>query len=70
MVAHLSPPGPDLDPHVSALTSQGLQGISIIMPSVSYEWRGQPMVALASLSLYVGLILGAFFWGCSCDIVG
>ncbi|KAL1404903.1 hypothetical protein Q8F55_008514 [Vanrija albida] len=47
-----------------------LQGISIIMPSVSYEWRGQPMVALASLSLYVGLILGAAFWGCSCDIVG
>lgn len=40
------------------------------MPWISYEWRGYPFVRHANLSLYVGLICGAFFWGCSADVVG
>ncbi|TXT09236.1 hypothetical protein VHUM_02710 [Vanrija humicola] len=47
-----------------------LQGIAIIMPAVANEWRGYPEVRLATLALYVGLIIGATFWGCSCDIIG
>lgn len=40
------------------------------MPAVANEWRGYPTVRLATLALYVGLIIGATFWGCSCDIIG
>ncbi|ORX35168.1 major facilitator superfamily domain-containing protein [Kockovaella imperatae] len=47
-----------------------LQGISILNPSIGNEFRGQPGVGNISLALYAGLILGATFWGCSCDIVG
>ncbi|KAH8919086.1 MFS general substrate transporter [Atractiella rhizophila] len=47
-----------------------LQAISIVMPAVSYELKGEPQVRLSSLALYAGLIVGATFWGCSCDIVG
>ncbi|KAH8919089.1 MFS general substrate transporter [Atractiella rhizophila] len=47
-----------------------LQGIAIIMPAVSNELKPYPEVRLATLALYAGLIVGATFWGCSCDIIG
>jgi hypothetical protein len=40
------------------------------MPAVANEWRGYPDVRLATLALYAGLIVGATFWGCSCDVIG
>ena len=50
--------------------SSGLQAISILNPAIGHEYRGQPNVGLISLALYAGLIVGATFWGSSCDIVG
>lgn len=42
------------------------------MPSVANElgWRGYPEVRLATLALYAGLVVGAAFWGMTCDVVG
>lgn len=37
---------------------------------VANEWRGYPTVRLATLALYVGLIIGAVFWGTTCDVWG
>lgn len=34
----------------------------------SYAGRGE--VRLATLALYVGLIVGAMFWGMTCDVIG
>lgn len=37
---------------------------------VANEWRGYPTVRLATLALYAGLIVGAVFWGTTCDVWG
>lgn len=47
-----------------------LQAIAIVMPAVANEWIGYPHVRMATLALYAGLIVGAFFWGMSADVVG
>ncbi|KAF8311953.1 MFS general substrate transporter [Clavulina sp. PMI_390] len=47
-----------------------LQGIAIIMPAVANEWIGYPHVRMATLALYAGLIVGAVFWGTTCDVWG
>lgn len=42
------------------------------MPAVANEtgWRVYPEVRLATLALYAGLVVGAAFWGMTCDVVG
>ena len=40
------------------------------MPAVANEWIGYPYVRMATLALYAGLIVGATFWGMSCDVIG
>lgn len=37
---------------------------------VANEWIGYPKVRLATLALYCGLIVGAIFWGTTCDVWG
>jgi hypothetical protein len=48
----------------------GLQAIAIVMPAVANEWVGYPHVRMATFALYAGLIVGATFWGMSCDVIG
>lgn len=46
-----------------------LQGVAIILPAISREM--QPThIAFATLSLFVGLIVGATIWGVLADIIG
>jgi hypothetical protein len=40
------------------------------MPAVANEWVGYPHVRMATFALYAGLIVGATFWGMSCDVIG
>lgn len=40
------------------------------MPAVANEFKPYPEVRLSTLALYAGLIVGATFWGMSCDVVG
>lgn len=40
------------------------------MPAVNNEWIGGPYIRMSTLALYAGLIVGATFWGMSCDVVG
>ncbi|GAA93990.1 uncharacterized protein L969DRAFT_92928 [Mixia osmundae IAM 14324] len=48
-----------------------LQGVAIILPQITRELSPPGgHVAFVTLSLYVGLILGASLWGVSADIVG
>lgn len=67
--------------NVASDTSQntltpGLQIVAILQPAISYQWIGETAgaqnfdVRFTTLALYVGLILGASFWGCSADIIG
>jgi hypothetical protein len=53
-----------------SLTLPGLQAIAIVMPAVANEWVGYPHVRMATFALYAGLIVGATFWGMSCDVIG
>lgn len=58
-------------------SSQWLQAIAIVMQSVSMDvmvrdssYEGGTRVRFASLALYAGLIVGAAFWGTTCDVIG
>ncbi|KAF8753288.1 MFS general substrate transporter [Rhizoctonia solani] len=46
-----------------------LQGVAIILPSIEREMQPEH-IAFATLSLYVGLIVGATTWGILADIIG
>ncbi|KAL8278210.1 hypothetical protein RQP46_009383 [Phenoliferia psychrophenolica] len=53
-----------------------LQSIAILMPAIANQ-DGWPKysgpngtVRLATLALYAGLIVGAMFWGMTCDVIG
>ncbi|KAH8835122.1 MFS general substrate transporter [Flagelloscypha sp. PMI_526] len=46
-----------------------LQGVAIILPQIQKELN-PTRVEYATLSLYVGLILGASVWGVLCDLIG
>ncbi|CAE6479140.1 unnamed protein product [Rhizoctonia solani] len=46
-----------------------LQGVAIILPSIEREMQPQH-IAFVTLSLYVGLIVGATTWGVLADIIG
>lgn len=40
------------------------------MPWIGYEFIDDIHVKFATLALYAGLIVGASFWGASCDLIG
>ncbi|CAE6429807.1 unnamed protein product [Rhizoctonia solani] len=46
-----------------------LQGVAIILPSIEREMQPEH-IAFATLSLYVGLIVGATTWGVLADVIG
>ncbi|CAE6379903.1 unnamed protein product [Rhizoctonia solani] len=46
-----------------------LQGVAIILPSIEREMQPEH-IAFATLSLYVGLIVGATTWGILADVIG
>ncbi|KAL4915023.1 hypothetical protein BDW62DRAFT_219680 [Aspergillus aurantiobrunneus] len=46
------------------------QGIASIQPPIQLEFTDIKRVSYSSVAYYVGLILGASFWGISCDLVG
>ncbi|CAG8217498.1 unnamed protein product [Penicillium olsonii] len=46
------------------------QGIGSVQPPIKQEFSGIVQVSYSSVAYYVGLILGASFWGLSSDLVG
>ena len=46
-----------------------LQGVAVIRPQVQ-EDLAPSRIEYVTLSLYVGLILGATTWGCLADVIG
>lgn len=53
------------------LTSTGLQTVAITLPSLSAEFGvSGTNVRFTTLSLFLGLTLGALFWGITADMVG
>ncbi|KAI9050202.1 hypothetical protein LZ554_006343 [Drepanopeziza brunnea f. sp. 'monogermtubi'] len=46
------------------------QGIGTVQPLIQLEFDDITRVAYSSVAYYVGLILGAFFWGVSADFIG
>ncbi|KAL4782315.1 hypothetical protein BJX76DRAFT_369220 [Aspergillus varians] len=46
------------------------QGIASVQPPIQLEFSGIKHVSYSSVAYYTGLILGASFWGISCDLVG
>jgi MFS family permease len=46
-----------------------LQGVAVVLPQVQQELL-PVRVEFATLSLYVGLILGATTWGVMADLIG
>lgn len=53
------------------LTLTGLQTVAITLPSLSAEFGvSETSVRFTTLSLFVGLTLGALFWGITADIFG
>jgi MFS family permease len=46
-----------------------LQGVAIILPQVGKEFN-PPHETFLTLALYVGLIIGASFWGIGADLMG
>jgi len=47
-----------------------LQAVSILQPALAREFVASPYVRHSTTALYAGLIVGAFFFGTSCDVVG
>jgi hypothetical protein len=47
-----------------------LQAVSILQPALAREFVPSPYVRHSTTALYAGLIVGAFFFGTSCDVVG
>ncbi|KAL4866540.1 hypothetical protein BDV12DRAFT_210376 [Aspergillus spectabilis] len=46
------------------------QGIGSVQPPIQLEFRNIVQVSYSSVAYYVGLILGASFWGISSDLIG
>ncbi|EMR66409.1 putative hexose transporter protein [Eutypa lata UCREL1] len=46
------------------------QGITAIRPAVANEFTDISYLSFSSVAYYVGLILGASFWGTSADLIG
>ncbi|KAJ5739793.1 hypothetical protein N7533_012577 [Penicillium manginii] len=46
------------------------QGIGSVQPPIRQEFSGIVQVSYSSVAYYVGLILGASFWGTSSDLIG
>ncbi|KAI1833058.1 hypothetical protein DTO027I6_9305 [Penicillium roqueforti] len=46
------------------------QGIGSVQPPIKQEFTGIVQVSYSSVAYYVGLILGASFWGLSSDLIG
>ncbi|KAJ5528516.1 hypothetical protein N7527_001909 [Penicillium freii] len=46
------------------------QGIGSVQPPIKQEFSGIVQVSYSSVAYYVGLILGASFWGLSSDLIG
>ncbi|PYH80965.1 Clavaminate synthase-like protein [Aspergillus uvarum CBS 121591] len=46
------------------------QGISAVQPPIELEFPGIVQVSYSSVAYYIGLILGASFWGISSDLIG
>ncbi|KAL2812183.1 hypothetical protein BJX63DRAFT_421922 [Aspergillus granulosus] len=46
------------------------QGIGSVQPPIQLEFNDISMVSYSSVAYYVGLILGASFWGISSDLIG
>ncbi|KAJ5364383.1 glucose transporter [Penicillium cataractarum] len=46
------------------------QGIGSVQPPIEQEFSGIVQVSYSSVAYYVGLILGASFWGISSDLIG
>lgn len=46
------------------------QGISAVRPPVANEFTDIGRLSFSSIAYYVGLIIGASFWGTAIDIVG
>ncbi|KAJ5973910.1 hypothetical protein N7481_011120 [Penicillium waksmanii] len=46
------------------------QGIGSVQPPIRQEFSGIVQVSYSSVAYYVGLILGATFWGTSSDLIG
>lgn len=47
-----------------------LQAVSILQPALAREFVPSPYIRHSTTALYAGLIVGAFFFGVSCDVVG
>ncbi len=48
-----------------------LQGVALTLPSLQHEFGiSETSVRYTTLAMFVGLCLGAVFWGCVSDIVG
>jgi hypothetical protein len=39
------------------------------LPQIDYEFR-PTHVQFMTVSLYIGLLIGAIFWGFGCDVIG
>ncbi|KAH7239864.1 hypothetical protein FSOLCH5_014215 [Fusarium solani] len=46
------------------------QGITAIRPPVGNEFTDISRLSFSSVAYYVGLIIGAFFWGTAADVIG
>ncbi|PSR82631.1 sugar transporter [Coniella lustricola] len=46
------------------------QGISAVRPVVAYEFTDIAGLSFSSVAYYVGLIIGASFWGTTADLIG
>lgn len=46
------------------------QGIGSVQPPIKQEFSGIVQVSYSSVAYYVGLIVGASFWGLSSDLIG
>lgn len=56
---------------ISVLTWIGLQTVALTLPSISEEFGiEENLVRFTTLSLFLGLCIGALFWGIMSDMVG
>ncbi|PVH82380.1 MFS general substrate transporter [Cadophora sp. DSE1049] len=46
------------------------QGIGTVQPLIKLEFSDISIISYSSVAYYVGLIVGAFFWGVSADFIG
>ncbi|KAL4802004.1 hypothetical protein BDV18DRAFT_167120 [Aspergillus unguis] len=46
------------------------QGIASVQPPIQLEFSGIKQVSYSSVAYYIGMILGASFWGISSDLIG